>query len=254
MANACPVCGGDVEVQLGDMFARCRHCRASVIVQNGALLTRYVVRRTLTPETAASALSRWMQGNEPVAGLALLCTVEAPTLEWLPVWYARAKAPTGFTAYEARADDTRVPEVKRRLIPPAALERLRDAGDARAELPAPTVPVEQFRKQVLAGLAIKELALVHVPHYRFVYTYRGRRYSAAVDAATGEVRPGLFPKKPELPFVLLTVLTLASYLVAHAIVGFAYQHGGTIPHWIVLAYPATLAGSAVLALLLLALM
>lgn len=261
MANACPVCGGDVEVQLGDVFARCRHCRASVIVQDGALLTRYVVRRTLTAETAASALSRWMQGNEPVAGLALLCSVDAPTLEWLPVWYARAKAPTGFTAYEARADETCVPEVKRRLIPPAALERLRadtsgddDAGDVRAELPAPTVPVEHFRSKVLAGLDIKELALVHVPHYRFVYTYRGHRYSAAVDAATGEVRPGLFPKKPELPFVLLTVLTLAVYLVAHAIVGFTYQDGGTIPHWLVLAYPATLAGSAALALLLLALL
>ena len=112
--------------------------------------------------------------------------------------------------------------------------------------------VEQFRQQVPKELL--ELALVHVPHYRFVYTYRGRRYSAAVDAATGEVRPGLFPKKPELPFVLLTVVTLACYLVAHLIVAYAVQAGDAVPHWVALAYPATLAGSAALALLLLALL
>lgn len=251
MAFACPVCGGDVEVQLGNRNARCLYCRASVLIEGEQLLTRYVVRRTLTPDAARSALTRWMQGNEPVAGLATLCTLDEPRFEWLPVWYARAKAMQGFAAYEARADDTHVPEVKRRLIPPAALERLREE---RADLPAPTIPVELFRKNTLADLTVQELALVHVPFYRFVYSYRGKRYSAAVDAATGEVRPGFFPAKPELPFQVLTVVTLGAYLLAHAIGGYAYQDSGVVPHLVVVAYGATMAASAALAFLLLALM
>jgi hypothetical protein len=245
----CPVCGGEVALTLGAVFSRCGYCRASVVVEGDAVLGRYVVRRHLSPDAAGGALRRWMQGNDPVAGLSLLCTVEEPTLEWLPVWYARANTDRGFAVHEVRADEARVPEVRRRLIPPASLERLRDE---RAELPAPTVPLSALTAK-LHGEELRERALVHVPFYRFAYVYRGKRYTAAVDAATGEVRPGLYPKKPELPFKLLTGATLAVYLAAHVASGGGWWLDWGVPRQLLLAYPATLAGSTLLAMVLLAL-
>jgi hypothetical protein len=232
---------------LGQVFVRCSFCHASIVASAHNLVQRYLVRRHLAADAAEGSLRRWMQGNEPVRGLAGGCKLDAPSLEWLPVWYARIKGEHGASIVEQRADDGCLLEVRRRLIPPASLERLRE--DA-AELPAPTVPVDKFRADKLAGAEVQQLALVHVPYWRFVYQYGSRRYSAAVDAATGEVRPGLFPKKPELPFRVLTTTTLAAYLAANAAYGAVYAFDWNLPPPLYAAYPVTFGISAFLALAL----
>ncbi len=248
MANACPVCGGEVAVGLGQIFARCSFCKASIVASSDKLVRRYLVRRHLTADAAEGALMRWMQGNEPVRGLPGGAKLDPAALEWLPVWYARCKGDAGAATHERRADDERLLEVRRRLIPPASLERLRDDDDS--QLPVPTVPIDRFRSDNKLGDEVQELALVHVPYWRFVYQYGSRRYSAAVDAATGEVRPGLFPKKPELPFRMLTTVTLAAYLAANAAYGAAYAFDWGLPPPLYAAYPFTFGVSAFLALAL----
>jgi hypothetical protein len=252
MAHACPVCGGEVALTIGEVFTRCSFCRASIVASSDTLIRRYLVRQHLSADAAEGALRRWMQGNEPVRGLPGGAELDKPSLEWLPVWYARVRGDKGARTEEHRGDDERVLEVRRRLIPPASLERLREDADP-SKLPAPSVPVEKFKQKLPAG-AVDELALVHVPYWRFLYRYGGARYSAAVDAATGEVRPGLYPKKPELPFRMLTGVTLGAYLAANAAYGAVFAFDWELPQPLYAAYPVTFGVSAFLALVLSALL
>ncbi len=177
-------------------------------------MARYAVRPSLDPAAALRSLLRWMSGSEPVVGLPD-AAIGTPRLEWLPVWFARTRGKGGERTHERRADDAAVLEARRRLIPPASMIRL--TGDTHpfpgaSDFPQPTVSAAAFRAE-LEGEEVLELALVHVPFYRFTYSFRGMAYTAAVDAARGEVRPGPFPKKAEWPFNLLAVATLLAYVL-----------------------------------------
>lgn len=202
-----------------------------------AILERYLVPRRLAPEAARRALDRWMVGNEPSRWLAGSAQIDAPTLTWLPVWYARTGDAHNTQAHQLRADAVLVPEVKRRLVPPAGMRRLDGKSAPDEALPEPTVTWAAFAKDALADRTVVESSLVHVPFYRFQYRYRGRRYTAAVDAATGEVRPGRYPKRPGLPFVLLSVGTIATFAIADLWYGGAWFWDASRPPIVPIIYP-----------------
>ena len=223
-----------------------------------AVLARFVVPQRLSPEAAARALERWMGGNQPSRWLASGAVLEPPKLEWLPVWYARGRAGADgdkarWTTVEQRAHETLVPEVRRRPLPAAGLRRL-DEQDVARDLPQPTLAFEQFRATRLKDLQLAEQALVHAPYYRYVYRYRGRRYSAAVDAATGEVRPGRFPKRMRWPFVMLSLAALSVFATADIWFVAAWYWDLDRPAIIPGVYPFAWGGGLVLALLLAALL
>jgi hypothetical protein len=60
-------------------------------------------------------------------------------------------------------------------------------------------------------VAVRQTVLFHLPLFRTPYTWRGRRYSAAVDAVSGKVFPADYPAKAEAPFVGVAVLALAVF-------------------------------------------
>ena len=237
MAVPCPRCGGELDRAIGSTFSHCPYCGAAVVRVGDAGLERYLVPKRLAPEAARRALDRWMVGNEPSRWLASGAEIGDPVLAWLPVWYARTGAAKNIVAVQTRADGVLVPEVKRRLVPPSGMRRLDGQSAPDEILPEPTIAWADFARDALAGKQVVERSLVHVPFYRFTYRYRGRRYTAAVDAATGEVRPGRYPKRPAAPFVVLSLATIAIFAIADLWWGGAWWWDADRPHLVPYIYP-----------------
>jgi hypothetical protein len=247
---ACPVCGGDLTGDLGVVFVCCRYCHASVVQSGGQLVARYFVPVVLPADSAARSLRRFMAGNRTKRGLDTESQFVGTDLVWLPLWHARVRKKKRLLVVERRADERLLPEVGTPKLPPAALVRI-DERESTLELSEPSISVELFRTQQLAGRAVEELALVHLPYYRIAYLYRGKRATAAVSAVTGEVHPGTVFTKPEWPFRWLTGVVLGAVLLLDAALLLALYLGHAPPVALLLGYPAvSLFGFVVAALLM----
>jgi hypothetical protein len=53
MGDSCPVCGAQLERQLGQFFVSCRYCRTAVTVAGNEVLLRYLVAQRLTQEAGS---------------------------------------------------------------------------------------------------------------------------------------------------------------------------------------------------------
>jgi hypothetical protein len=91
------------------------------------------------------------------------------------------------------------------------------------------VPLEAaaaWLTQAHGKVDVRETALVHVPIYIFKYNYRGRVFTAIVDAANGTVLASLFPAKAEAPYLLVGGVAALIYLCLALIPVFGALSGG----------------------------
>jgi hypothetical protein len=234
---ACPVCGGELTAAFGVVFVCCQYCHASVVQSGGQLVARYFVPVTLPADSAQRALRSFMAGNRTKKGLDTESRFVQTRLLWLPLWHARVRKRKSLLVVERRANDDVLPEVGTPKLPPAALVRLEE-HKATLGLSEPSVSVDLFRTQQLAGRTVEELALVHLPYYHIAYVYRGKGANAAVNAVTGEVHPGTVFAKSEWPFRWLTSLVFGGVLLLDAGLILALYLDQAPPAALLLAYPA----------------
>lgn len=211
---ACTQCGGTVDFAAGTRFAACSFCGSSLYLDGSRSILHYVVGPTLSEREALGKLKRWMGGNETVRDLDTRAKVARCELSYVPLW----RFVTG--------RDTQTVE-------PAAAFALGDLGDiplsggqlslfsAAKHRGAPLQPPDVLLGSAQAWLErrgvsqeeLREVNLVHVPLYLFRYEFEGTSYSAAVEASSGRVLASVFPAKDEEPFVRLTVVACAVFVV-----------------------------------------
>jgi hypothetical protein len=209
----CTQCGGELHPDEGQVFLTCTFCGSTVYVDKSQVVFHWSLNPTLTAEQAASALNRWMSGNQTVKDLDKKAQVTSQTFQYFPLWHFQWKSPQGNQMALQPAAATSVTELAKLRIPAGDLVRYDPALDAQSE--PPTVPLETARdwlKQSQPQAAIQESALVHVPIFIFKYQFKGQSYTAVVEAATGSVIANIYPAKSEAPYITAGFVTAAVYL------------------------------------------
>jgi hypothetical protein len=110
-----------------------------------------------------------------------------------------------------------VSELGRLTVPAADLQPYDRGLDASAI--SPSVPYETMSRWLVDdhGLqpeAMSEVSLIHVPVYTCKYRFSGRRYTAIVDGAAGQVFANIFPSKWEAPYQTIGTVAFAVYFLA----------------------------------------
>jgi hypothetical protein len=122
-----------------------------------------------------------------------------------------------------------ISELKRITIPAADLVPYDQATVVSAV--EATVPYEAMLRWLeddrgISKSEVSEVSLVHLPTYQFKYTFKDRRYTALIDAATGEVFANIFPSKWEVPYLGIAAAAFAIYFCASLIPLVSFLNNG----------------------------
>lgn len=211
---ACPQCGGENPLPSGQRLLVCAFCDAALYVDRSGLVSHYRVPRLLDGDKAASALRRWMAGNETVKDLDRKATLEAVEALSFPMWLFRVAGAGGEEVRVEPAAPTPIPQLAELKVPAGKLEPYLRPEEG-AEVTAATVPLATAQRWLGEGAAarVRETALVHLPLWRCRYRYGERSYTALVDASTGAVFASVFPAKAESPYLLVAILGVVLFTI-----------------------------------------
>lgn len=225
----CRQCAAALPVTPGSSYTTCEYCGTVNYLDKSEAVLHYTVRPVLDAAAAETALRRWMAGNDTVKGLDTAAEIVDQTYELFPLWLVRARTGNEEQVVIKPAAALISGELEELTLPPGSLASF-DADRDAAALP-PTVPLTAVRSWLAdnEGIApdqIAEIALVHVPFYRFRYRYQGNTYPVRVSAADGRVQAAVFPRKNETPYLAVGGLGCLAYLAAALIPGIAFLIGG----------------------------
>ena len=226
----CYQCSAPLPVEQGMQLVICDFCEATNAVDKSRVVLTFAVRQTLREDQARAALRRWMAGNATVKDLDRKASIESLTLQRFPLWQVRAVVAGVEKVYLEPAAATSIPEVKQLTIPAADLEPFENAPDGAA-IDA-TVPYDAMlnwlqRDYAVAPAQIQETALIFLPLFVARYSFKGERFTAVVDAASGRVLATLFPEKWEVPYRGLAAAAFLLNFVIALIPLFGGLVGGT---------------------------
>jgi hypothetical protein len=202
------------------MFITCPYCSSTVYLDKSSVVFHWVLAPTLDAHKARTALARWMAGNQTVKDLDKKASIEGHSFEYFPVWSFKRRHPDGEEDMLLEpAAATATSELKRINLPAGDLRDY--APELESQARPPTVPLDAAltwlaERQVQRG-EIVESALVHVPLYTFKYAHGGKRYTAVVEGATGQVLANIYPAKAEEPYWLAGGLAAAVFLCLAAL-------------------------------------
>jgi hypothetical protein len=225
----CRQCSAPLPVELGSTYVDCEYCGTTNVVEKAQSILHYAVQATVDEAAAVAALRRWMAGNDTIKGLDQAAKIDRPDFEYFPMWLVRRRQGDQESIYLEPAAALAVSELKHLTIPAGDLqpydEAMEDAA-VRATVPYETMLGWLREEHALAPAEIHQVALVHLPIFHFTYTYKERRYSAVVDAATSQVFCNIFPAKWEVPYQTLGVVAFIAYFLAAFIPVGGYLLGG----------------------------
>lgn len=225
----CQQCTAVLPVEQGALIAVCQFCGASNAVDKSEVVLHFAARETVRENDAASALRRWMGGNDTVKDLDKKATIDQSEFQMWPMWQVRTRLNGAETVFLKPAAAISVLDVAQMSIPASDLEPFDYETSAHAV--NPTVPLNAVKKwlaedkQVAAG-AITETSLVHLPVYIFRYSLSGRSFTAVVDAATGKVFADVYPSKLEVPYQAIGGIGCLLYFLAALVPAFGFMMGG----------------------------
>jgi hypothetical protein len=225
----CQQCTAVLPVEQGALIAVCEFCGASNAVDKSEVVLHFAARETVRENDAASALRRWMGGNDTVKNLDKKANIDASEFQMWPMWQIRANIQGEEKVFLKPAAAISVLDVTQMSIPASDLEPF--DYETTVEAVNPTVPLNAVKKwltddqQVGAG-AITETSLVHLPVYIFHYSFSGRTFTAVVDAASGKVFADIFPSKLEVPYQTIGGIGCALYFLAALVPAFGFLMGG----------------------------
>ena len=213
----CGQCGSVLAVEHGSYYVTCEFCGTTSFVDKARAVFHYALRVTIGQEEALPALRRWMAGDETVKNLDSKAEIEQPVFEYFPMWMVKAQTGEQEQIFLKPAAALSVSELERLTVPAADLQSY-DPGLDESIVP-PSVSYEAMQQWLAADQHIqpedmREVSLIHVPIYTFKYGFDGRRYTAIVEAAAGEVFANIFPAKWEAPYRTLRTLAFVVYFLA----------------------------------------
>jgi len=228
---ACTQCGGELHPDEGQIFVTCPYCSSTVFIDRSQVVFHWYIASTLDEERTRSNLARWMAGNQTVKDLDKKAELTGMKFEFFPVWYFKSKTLSGVEKiWLEPAAATSVSEIKSLNLPAGDLRKYETSLDSRARMPdIPLQTVSDWMKHRLQQDAqITETALVHIPLYTCKYLYKGKTYTALVEAATGSVFANIYPAKAEAPYILAGCLSAAVFLclATFPIIGAMVDSGG----------------------------
>jgi hypothetical protein len=227
----CQQCTAVLPVEQGALIAVCEFCGASNAVDKSEVVLHFVARETVRDADAASALRRWMGGNDTVKNLDRKATIDASEFQMWPMWQIRANIKGEEKVFLKPAAAISVLDVSQMSIPASDLEPF--DYETSAEAVNPTVPLNTVKKwladdEAVSAGSITETSLVHLPVYIFRYSFSGRSYTAVVDAATGKVFADIFPSKLEVPYRTIGAVGCLLYFAAALVPAFGFLMGGIV--------------------------
>ncbi|MDH3743620.1 MAG: hypothetical protein OES47_00795 [Acidobacteriota bacterium] len=210
---SCPKCGGSNPVAAGERFFTCRFCDTTLVADRSQIVGHFELPRLIDQEQAASALRRWMAGNETVKGLDRKSRLGSISATYFPMWLFRVRRGRSEEVFVEPAAPTPIPTLADLEVPAGQLVPYGRAGASdradREEVPA-TIPLATARGWLedRGVRPVVESSLVEVPLWRVQYEFEGRPYRALVEGSTGKVLATVFPEKSESPYYLVAGLGL----------------------------------------------
>jgi hypothetical protein len=225
---SCSQCGGTLEPAEGQVFLTCPFCSSTVYLDKRQVVFHWAVARTIAPEAATAALRRWMAGNATVKDLDRKAEIKTQEFQYFPLWYFRTGTAEAETIVLEPAAATTVSELRTLNLPPGDLHKYDPALDGEALMPDVTLAAagERLAARGIGADRLRERALVHLPLYSCKYVYGGETYAAIVDGASGAVLAGVFPAKPEGPYLAIAAIGWLLTFIVSWIPAFAYWAGG----------------------------
>jgi hypothetical protein len=211
---ACTQCGAAIEPRAGERLLACPFCATSLVVDGGLTLIHELMVPTVPFEQVPSHLRRFLGGSSTVADLDRMASLEQPLLEYFPFWAFTVTAGGRERVVLEPAAPSSLQGLQGLELPAGSTRPMTAAAAGGAPVIEPEVPVETAREWLIARhgeLAVRQTVLYHLPMYRTPYSWRGRRYQAAVDAVSGKVFPAEYPAKAEAPFVGVAALALVIF-------------------------------------------
>jgi LSD1 subclass zinc finger protein len=213
----CRQCSAPLPVEHGSQYVECEYCGTTNVVEKGQSVFHYAVQPTVDETESVAALRRWMAGNDTIKGLDREAKIERPEFEYFPMWLVRRRRGDEEDIFLEPAAALAVSELKHLSVPAGDLqpydEAMEDAA-VRATVPYETMLGWLKEEHEVRPAEIHEVALVHLPVFHFVYSYKDRRFSALVDAATGRVFCNIFPAKWEVPYQTIGAVAFVAYFLA----------------------------------------
>jgi len=213
----CRQCSAPLSVEQGTKYVSCEYCGTTNIVDKSQSVLHYAVRPTLRQTDAEAALRRWMAGNQTIKGLDRDAVIERRDFLHFPMWLVRTRKGESEEVFLEPAAATSISELKKLKIPASDLEPYDQAMDENAvEATVPYKAMLSWLKEThgVEMNDIQEVSLVHLPAHQFKYSYKGRNYTALVDAASGSVFANLFPSKWEAPYRMIGGVAFVAYFLA----------------------------------------
>jgi len=225
----CQQCTAVLPVEQGALIAVCEFCGASNAVDKSEIVLHFAARETIRKNDAASALRRWMGGNDTVKNLDKKATITSTEFQLWPMWQIRTRIQGQEKVFLKPAAAISVLDVTQLSVPASDLEPF--DYEVSVEAIDPTVPLNTVKKwliedQRIVANAITEKALVHLPVYIFNYSFDGRNFLAVVDAATGKVFADVFPSKLEIPYQTIGGIGCILYFLAALVPAVGFLTGG----------------------------
>lgn len=195
--TACPQCGALLAVpHQVDTFA-CSHCRSSLRRGTGLRVHRLFERPRVTREAAAGFLRGWFAGPAGPSDLEKEAISEVDGLHY--VHFLRLRR-TGADVVVALAP-LPTPEVLNLGGVPAQFDGEPPAGAEEAGARVIAIDEDLLREELRRAAAdpeVDEVLVERRAYYPVRYSYRGDRYTAAVEAGSGRVLAERRPARREV--------------------------------------------------------
>jgi len=215
MSVSCTQCGASIEPRADERLLECPFCSTALVLDGSATLFHEMVVPTINAEEVPAHLRRFLGGSSTVADLDRKAVLENPQLEYFPFWAFTIAADGGEKVVLEPAAPSSLQGLQGIEVPAGATRPMTGGAAAGVPVVAPEVPADTAREWLKTrhgdNVAVRRTVLYHLPLFKTPYTFKGRRYSAAVDATSGKVFPADFPSKAEAPFVLVAALALAVF-------------------------------------------
>ena len=229
----CPQCGGENKMPTDEKFTECEYCGSVIYIDKRKVVNHYVVNSNFSKEQAEGNLRRWMAGNFHVKDLDKLAQIAQISFYYFPLWYFKTKDSSGDRIHLQPARSTPISDIKNIQIPAGNLKTFNKTDFNKTDFVEPDVLYGSAKSWLVqSGISedtIAESFLVHVPFYQFYYNFKGKQFSAMVEASSGKVYANIWPSKSEMPFRILFGAAILIFLLASIVsYGIAFMVDGDI--------------------------
>ncbi|MEO8663964.1 MAG: hypothetical protein ABI462_00595 [Ignavibacteria bacterium] len=214
----CPQCGGENVMPADEKFTQCEFCGSTIYIDKRKVVNHYIVACNFSKEQAQGNIRRWMASNFHVKDLDKLAQISQESFYYFPLWYFKTKDSSGDKVYLQPAHSTPISEIKNIQIPAGSLKPYNKKDFNVNEFVAADVLYDSAKNWLAqSGVKVDSIAesnLVHVPFYQIYYNYKGKQYSALIEASSGKVYANLWPAKSETPFRILFAAAILIFALA----------------------------------------